>query len=115
MEKELYIKISDNVRTLIEESPTASPNRLSEILVELSSLNATLSEAMDNILIFKPERKQELRTQFKTVRETEWAWDSSKEGKQEILIRGWLLRIKENKSAIKSRLNIIHDQAFGQY
>ena len=70
---------------------------------------------MDNILIFKPERKQELRTQYKTVRETEWAWDSSKEGKQEILIRGWLLRIKENKSAIKSRLQVKHDEAFGSY
>lgn len=115
MDKDLYIKITDNVRKLIEESPTANPNRLSEILVELTSLSSNLSEALDDILVLKPDRLVDLRTQYKTVRETEWAWKQSKEGKQEVYLRGWLLRIKENKSAIKSRLQIIHDEAYGQY
>ena len=115
MENKALKQITDNVRGLIQESPTAEPGRLSEILVELSSLNASLSEELDNILIFKPERKQDLRSQFKTVAETNWAWDASPEGKKELYLRGWLNRIKENKSAIKSRLNIIHDQAFNQF
>ena len=115
MEKELYIKLTDNVRNLIIESPSASPHRLSEVLVELTSLNSTLSEALDDILVFKPDRLMQLRDQYKTVKEVEWAWKGSKDGKQETLLRGWLSRIKENKSAIKSRLNIIHDEAFGQY
>ena len=103
------------VRVLIAESPSAPPPRLAQILVELSSLNATLSEELDNILIFKPERKIEMRTQYKTVRETEWAWDASVEGKKEVWLRGWLARIKENKSAIKTRLQVHHDSAFNQY
>lgn len=115
MEKDLYIQITDKVRALIEESPQASPYRLSEILVELTSLNSTLSEALDDILVFKPERLMQLREQYKTVKESEWAWKNEKLGKQETYLRGWLSRIKENKSAIKSRLNIIHDEAYGQY
>ena len=115
MDKDLYIQITDNVRRLIEKSPQANQNRLSEILVELTSLNSTLSEALDDILVFKPDELVRLREQHKTVRETEWAWKQCKEGKQEVYLRGWLSRIKENKSAIKSRLNILHDQAYGQY
>ena len=115
MEKDQLIKITDMVRVLIAESPSAPPPRLAQILVELSSLNATLSEELDNILIFKPERKIEMRTQHKTVRETEWAWDNSKEGRKETYLRGWLNRIKENKSAIKTRLQVHHDSAYGQY
>ena len=115
MENKHLKEITDKVRELINESPTASPPRLSEILVELSSFNSSLSEELDNILIFKPERKQALRESYKTVAETNWAWDASDEGKKELYLRGWLFRIKENKSAIKSRLNVIHDQAFNQY
>ena len=115
MEKDLYIKITDRVRKLIEESPAVSPGRLSEILVELTSLNSTLSEALDDILVFKPERLIQLRTQYKTVTESEWAWKNEKLGKQEVYLRGWLSRIKENKSAIKTRLQVKHDEAFGNY
>jgi len=115
MEKELYIKITDIVRALIEESRESQPDRLSQILVELTSYNSTLSEALDDILVLKPDRLIDLRTQYKTVAETEWAWKQSKEGKQEVYLRGWLHRIKENKSAIKSRLQILHDEAYGQY
>ena len=115
MDKELYIKITDQVRSLIEESAEANPPDLSEILVKMTSLSATLSEALDNILVFKADRLGELRTQFKTVRETEWAFKQSKEGKQEVYLRGWLQRIKDQKSAIKSRLQTAHDNAYGQY
>ena len=115
MEKDLYIKITDKVRAIIEESPSANPGRLSEILVELTSLNSTLSEALDDILVLKPDRLVDLRSQYKTVSETEWAWKQSREGKQEVYLRGWLSRIKENKSAIKTRLQVKHDEAFGSY
>src|SRR3990167_6142907 len=115
MDKDLYLPISDNVRRIIGESPSANPGRLSEILVELTSYNSTLSESLDDILVLKPDRLVDLRTQYKTVAETEWAWKQSKEGKQEVYLRGWLQRIKENKSAIKTRLQVKHDEAFGQY
>lgn len=115
MEKELYIKITDIVRGLIEESKSAPPGRLSEILVELTSYNSTLSEALDDILVFKPERLLQLKEMYKTLREAEWNWKNEKLGKQETYLRGWLSRIKENKSAIKTRLQIVHDESYGQY
>jgi hypothetical protein len=115
MDKDLYIQITNKTRALIAESPSAPPGRLSEILVELTSLSATLSEALDDILVFKPERLIDLKQELKTVKEAEWAWKNEQLGKQEVYLRGWLLRIKENKSAIKSRLQILHDEAYGQY
>ena len=115
MEKTELLKVTDMVRVLIAESPTAPPGKLAQILVELSSLNATLTEELTNILIFKPDHKQELRKQYKTVAETNWAWDASKEGKKELYLRSWLSMIKENKSAIKTRLQIHHDETFNQY
>lgn len=115
MENTELIKVTDKVRELIAESPSAPPGRLSEILVELSSLNSTLSEELNDILIFKPEKMLELKEAHKTIKEAEWNWDASKEGKKETWLKSWLLRIKENKSAIKTRLQIIHDESFGQY
>lgn len=115
MTNEELIEVTDKVRKLIAESPSAPPGRLSEILVELSSLNSTLSEELQDILIFKPEKLLELKEVLKTVKEAEWTWDASKEGKKELWLKSWLLRIKENKSAIKTRLQTIHDESFGQY
>lgn len=115
MEKEIYIKITNEVRELIEKSATQSPPDLSETLVKLTSLSANLSEALDDILVFKPDELIRLRVISKTNAEAEWAWKSSKEGKQEVYLRGWLQRIKDQKSAIKSRLQIHHDSAYGQF
>lgn len=115
IDKKQLVEIVDKVRILIGESRTATPGRLSELLVELTSYSATLSEELDDVLIFKADRLADLREQYKTVKETEWAWKASPDGKKEIYLKGWLQRIKDSKSAIKSRLQIAHDEAFGQY
>lgn len=115
MDKSQLIEVVNKVRELIEESRTAGPDRLSQILVEVTSYASTLSEELTDILIFKSDRLNDLRAQYKTVKETEWAYKASPEGKKEIYLSGWLSRIKDSKSAIKSRLNILHDEAFGKF
>lgn len=115
MEKDQLIKITDSIRVLIAESPTAPPGRLAQILVELTSLRATLSEEYRDLTILRPERKKDLRSQYKTVAETNWAYESSPEGKKERWLKGWLEDIKETKSAINTRMRSYHDEAFGQY
>lgn len=116
MENKDYIEITNKVRALIAESSTTSvPPRLADIRVELNTYSASLSEALDNVLIFKADRLSALRQQFKTIAETNMAWKQSKEGKQETLLRGWLARIKDTKSAIKTRLEVYKDQQFNAY
>lgn len=115
LSKEQLIEVTNNVRMLIQESPTSYPERLSQILVELTSLRATLSEEYRDTAILRPERKRDLRSQYKTVAETNWAYEASPEGKKEAWLKGWLDDIKDVKASIKARLQTLHDDAYGQY
>ena len=115
MEKDLYIKITDSVRELIEKSKTASPPDLAQIRLELTVLSANLSEALDDILVFKADQLEVFRTELGSSAAANSKFKSLKEGKQEIYLRGWLFRIKEVKSGIKTRLDIYRDQNYNQY
>ena len=113
--KKEYIKITFMVRGLIEESKTASPPRLAEIRLELTVLSANLSEALDDILVFKADQLEAFRTELGSSAAASSKFKSLIEGKQEIYLRGWLLRIKDTKSAIRTRLDIYRDQNYNQF
>ena len=108
-----YLK--NKAKELIEESVSASPNRLSEISVELTSIKAWWSEKLDNILVFKAERLQDLKVELNTVAAAKLAWNASREGKNEILIRGIIMRIKDIISVIRQRLQVLRDESYGAY
>lgn len=105
----------DKANELIKESVEASPGRLSEIAIELTSIKAYFSERLDNILVFKADMLENLRAEHKTVAAANSAWKALKEGKNEIILRGIIGRIKDQVSVIKSRIQVKHDEAFGQY
>ena len=116
MEKEYYIKITDRVRELIAESSTISvPPKLADIRLELTTLASNLSESLDDILAFKGIKLEEWRQESGKANAAKMKWDASKEGQQEIYLRGWLNRIKDTRSAIKTRLDVYRDQNFNQY
>ena len=115
MEKELYIKITDQVRDLITKSAVSSPPDLAQIRLDLTVLSANLSEALDDILVFKGDQLEAFRTELGSSAAANVKWKSLKEGKQEVYLRGWLARIKDVKSGIKTRLDVYHDQNYNQY
>lgn len=100
---------------LIEESVEAGPHRLAEINIELSSIRAYFGEMLDKILVFKASRLEDLRTELKTMTAAKSKWNSTDEGRNEIIIRGILGRIKEQISVIKQRINVMRDGIFDQY
>ncbi len=102
-------------KQLIEESVTAPPGRLSEILVELTAIKSYFSEQLDNVLIFKADRLEQLKGELTSVASAKVAWNSSEEGKQEIKLRGIIGRIKDQVGVIKYRLNVKRDESFGAY
>ena len=102
-------------KELTEESVSAAPGRLSEINIELTSIKAFFSEKLDNILVFKADMLEKLREEHKTSAAANSAWKALREGKNEILLRGIIGRIKDQVSVNKSRLNVLHDEAFGSY
>ena len=101
-------------KQLIEESITAPAGRLSEINVEHTAIKAYFSERLDNVLIFKADRLEQLKAELKTVASAKVAWNSSDEGKQEIKLRGIIGRIKDQVGVIKYRINVKKDEAYGQ-
>lgn len=106
--------VNSEVKRLITESVSASPGRMSEIAVELTSLKAWFSEKLDNILVFKADRLEQLK-EGTSVAAAKVAWNSSPEGKEEIVLRGVIGRIKDQVSVIKSRLQVKRDEQFGAY
>ena len=116
MEKDLYIKLTDKIRVLIAEaSETSVPPRLAQIRLELTVYSANLSEALDDILAFKGTKLEEWRQETGKANASKMKWDACKEGQQEIYLRGWLNRIKDTRSAIKTRLDVYRDQNYNQY
>ena len=107
--------LHNKAKELIQESVEAPPGRLSEINIELTSIKAFFSEKLDNILVFKADRLEELKAELKTVASAKVAWNSAPEGKDEIIFRGIIGRIKDQVSVIKSRIQVKHDEAFGSY
>ena len=107
--------ISKKAKELIKESIEASPGRLSEINLELTSIKAFFSEKLDNILVFKADKLEELRKEHKTSAAANSAWKALREGKNEILLRGIIGRIKDQISVIKTRINVKRDESFGSY
>ena len=107
--------MKNKAKELIEESVSAPPGRLSDLAIELTAIKAYWSEKLDNILVFKAERLQDLKVEHKTVAAAKLVWNASKEGRNEILIRGIIGRIKDQVSVMKQRLNVFHDEKFGSY
>jgi hypothetical protein len=100
---------------LIEESVTAPPGRIAEINAELTAIKSYFSEKLDNILVFKAERLYSLRQESGKANAAKIQWDASPEGKNEILLRGIIGRIKDSISVNKQRIQVKHDEAFGSY
>ena len=107
--------MKNKVRVLIEESVEAQAQRLAEINIELTSLKAYFSEYLDNILVFKADLLEKWREEKGSVAAAKSKWNATDEGRNEILLRGIIGRIKDQVSVIKQRINVARDQAFGQY
>lgn len=107
--------MKNKAHSLIEESVDCQPHRLAEINIELSAIRAYFGELLDKILVLKASRLQDLKVELKTVASAKVAWDASPEGKNEIILRGILNRIKEQVSVIKQRINVMRDGLFDQY
>ena len=100
---------------LVEESVDSNAHRLSEINIELTSIKSFFSEKLDNILVFKATKLEEWRLETGSVAGAKSKWNATKEGRNEMLIRGIIGRIKDQVSVNKSRIQVAHDEAFGQY
>ena len=104
-----------DVKQLIQEASQTNPGRMSEIAVELSAWYATLSEQLENILVFKADRWVVLRDSHNSDRATDRAWDATDEGKQEIRLRSQLKYLEKFISSLKLRLKIKEGESFGRY
>ena len=113
-ENENYF-LREQVKSLIGESVSATPGRLSEILVELSSFYATIANKLEDILIFRADRWMELRAGQKSDTSTDRMWDSTPEGKDELRFRSQLKYIEKSISSIKMRLRVKEVESFGRY
>ncbi len=104
------------MRELYEESASVPPGRLSEILVELNSYSAFVSQQLDDLLVLKADKWMDIRYKenIKSDRMADKIWDSLPEGKQEIIWRGELKRCEKVCSAIKMRLKILEAESFGR-
>ena len=100
---------------LIAESVEATPGRLSEINVELTSVKAWFSEQLDDILVFKADRLSDLRKEFGNTAAAKTEWNACPQGKNEIKLRGVIGRIRDIVSVNKQRLQVKRDEAWGQY
>jgi hypothetical protein len=102
-------------KELISESVGTTPGRLSEINVELNSVKAYFSELLDLLLIDKAAKLEAWRVETGSVAGAKSKWNATPEGRNEIIIRGIIARIKDQSSVIKQRINVKRDEAFGSY
>lgn len=100
---------------LIDESVDSDPSRLSEIRVELTSIKSYFSELLTNILVLKASRLEDLRLEIGSVAGARSKWASSDEGRNELIIKNIVERIKDQSSAIKQRIDVLRDNMYGQY
>lgn len=99
------------------EIPTASPGRLSEILVGLGAYFGNLSEELSEILVFKTDVWLELRGRegTKSDRSADRLWDATDKGKREIELRYTLKALEKLMSAIKTMLRTKEQEAQNLY
>ncbi len=104
------------IKNLIIESKGAiSPDRLSEIAVELSSWYATISEKWSDIEVFRAERELAIRETVKSDRMAEKTYLASPEGKDWNRLRIQLKALEKHISSIKLRLRVKETEAYGRY
>lgn len=108
-------ELRQKANVLIEESTDASPGRMAEICVELTSIKSYFSEKLDHVLVFKAERLEVLRAETGSVAAAKSKWNATVEGKNEILMRGIIGRIKDQVSVLKQRIRVAQDESFGSY
>ena len=108
---------TDELKKLILEAREEglSPNRLSEILVSLTSWYATLAQELEDIEVFYAEQWLAMRKECKTDKATDMAWNSSESGKQRIRLRIQLKYIEKIISSIKVRLKVKENESWGRY
>ena len=104
----------DKSKELIEESVSATPGRIAEINAELVAIKSFFAEKLDNILVFKAERMKQLRDDLGTGIAAKIEWQSTAEGRNEIIIKGIILRIRDSISVNKSRLRVKELESYGQ-
>ena len=100
---------------LIDESVEAQPHRLSEIRVELTAIKSYFGELLTNILVLKASRLEDLRVEIGSVAGAKSKWASSPEGRNELILKGILERIKDQSSAIKQRIDVLREGSWGAY
>ena len=99
---------------LINESVSAAPGRIAEINAELVAIKSFFAEKLDNILVFKAERMKQLRDDLGTGIAAKIDYMASTEGRNEIIIKGIILRIRDSVSVNKSRLRVKELESYGQ-
>lgn len=106
-----------DLQTIRQEIPTASPGRLSEILVGLSEYYSRLSEELGDILVFKTDVWLEVRARegVKSDRMADKLWDAMDQGKKEIKLRYTSKGIEKMMSSIKTMLRTKENEAHSIY
>ena len=100
---------------LAEVQAGTNPGRLAEVAVLLSSYYATLSQEIEDVLVFKADYWQELRKGLTSDKSTDRAWDATDSGKQEIRLRSQLKYIEKTISSIKFLLRVKENESRNQY
>lgn len=102
-------------KLILEVQRGATPGRLAEIGVELSGWYARLSQELEDILVFKPERWMEMRKEYKSDKTTDRAWDATEEGKKETRLRIQTKYIEKVLSQIKVLLRVKENESYNRY
>ena len=105
------------LKEILNEIPTASPGRLSELNVSLATYYERLSEQLADILVFKTDYWLELRKQedVKSDKMADRLWDATDKGKDEIKIRYTTKGIEKVMSTIKTMLRTKENESRNQY
>lgn len=107
--------MKEKVKQIMLEAMTASPGRLSEIVVDLSGYYAFIAGQLDDILVFKPSRWIEMRKEQGSDKSTDRAWDATEEGQKEIKLRGEIKSLEKFISACKLRLRVKEGESRNLY
>ena len=91
------------------------PAQLGEYNAELTSIKAYFSEKLDDIIVFKNTFLEEKRIELGKANAARMAWGATDHGRNEVLLRGIIGRIKDTVSTNNQRIRIKHDEAYGQY